>query len=174
MKQNCRRTPAPRLNSNSRGYLMLDLLIVMMLTIMILSTTSIWLYKTIRYTADVAQRDAHARNISRISRQLRIDARDAISTSIELNKLTITTGSETSIEYKIGEHSIHRKATGGDKDHHDDFTFINNVKLVWAREADSAALEIRRDFSHLSASKTKKSTGLDARIVIHGAAEASE
>jgi len=165
---------APRPNSNSRGYLMIDLLIVMTLTIMILSTTSIWLYKTIRYTTEVSQRDSHARNISRISRQLRTDAWDASSISVDAKTLTISTGSDTSIEYEIGEHSIHRKATGGDQEHHDDFAFIGNAKLVWAEEAESAALEIRRDFSQMSASKTKQSTGLDARIVIHRSAEASE
>jgi len=166
MKQN--RLSTSRHRQNKRGYLMLDLIIVMMLTIVILSTTSVWMYKTIRYSAEVAQRDSHARNISRISRQLRTDARDASSISVDGNMLTITTDSKSSIEYKINDNSIHRTVTGGDKDHHDDFAFVSNAKLEW-EEADtkSAALEIRRDFSHMSASNKKPSKGLDARIVIH-------
>ena len=158
-----------------RGYIMLDLLIVMSLTVLILSTTSVWLYKTIRYTNEVAQRDSHARNISRISLQLRSDARDASSVSADADTLTII-NKKNSIEYQIDANSIHRKMTGGDKAHHDDFTFVDNAKLVWT-EADSsksAALEIRRDFSHLSASKTTQTKGLDIRIVIRAAAEASQ
>lgn len=164
-----------RSKPNHRGYLMLDLIIVMTLTVVILSITSVWLYKTIRYTAEVSQRDSHARNISRISRQLRTDARSASSISVESDKLTITTRSETSIQYEIGEHSIHRKESGGEKVHHDGFTFVDNSKLVWTEEeADSASLEIRRDFSHMSASKKKQSKRLDARIVIHPSMEASK
>lgn len=175
MKRKRKRLSTSRYWQHNRGYLILDLLIVMMLTIVILSTTSVWVYKTIRYSTEVAQRDSHARNISRISRQLRTDARDASSISVEANLLTITTDSESSIEYKISENSIHRTMTGGDKDHHDDFAFVHNARLVWAEEdSKSAALEIRRDFSEMSASKTKQSRGLDARIVIHTAVEASK
>ena len=155
-----------------RGYLMLDLLIVMSLMIMILSTTSVWLYKTIRYNNDVAQRDSHARNISRISRQLRIDAREANSISAQANTLTITT-EKASIEYQIDANSIHREVSGGEKTHRDDFKFVDNAKLVWteADDSSSASLEIRRDFSDMSAEKTQRSGGLDIRIVVRAAAE---
>ena len=159
----------------NRGYIMLDLLIVMSLTVLILSTTSVWLYKTIRYTTEVAQRDSHAPNISRISLQLRSDARDASSVSTDADTLTITK-EETSIEYQIDANSIHRKVTGGDKIHHDDFTFVDNAKLVWTEtdNSKSAALEIARDFSQMSASKKTQPKGLDARIVIRAAAEAAQ
>ena len=34
-----------------RGYLMLDLLVVMSLIVIVLSTSSIWLYKTMQYSS---------------------------------------------------------------------------------------------------------------------------
>jgi len=159
-----------------RGYLMLDLLIVMTLTIVVLSTSSIWLYKTMQYSSTVKQRDIHARNISRISRQLRTDASDAESISVQAKTLTLSTASKTKIEYTIDDNAIHRKMTGGEQTHHDDFAFIDNATLTWRKDdgTDSASLEIRRDFSSMSPSKNVKPKRFDAVIGIRAASEDSK
>lgn len=155
-----------------RGYLMLDLIIVMSLTVVVMSTSSIWLYKTMQYSSSVHQRDLHARNISRISRQLRTDASDADSLSIEAKTLTFSMA-KTEIEYSIDNNKIHRTMTGGKQTHHDDFAFADNVLLTWSNDegSGSASLEIRRDFSAKSPSKNVKSKRFDAVISVRAAKE---
>jgi len=165
-----------------RGYLMLDLLIVMTMTIVVLSTSSIWVYKTMQYSSDVRQRELHARGISRISRQLRSDARDAQSISTKGDQLVIATTRAQTIKYTIKDNRLHREASvrvptirSGDlpdsrtpTTHRDDFDFAKNAKLAWNLEPSklTVSLDISRDFSHLSTSKKKTSKGLDAQILI--------
>ena len=159
-----------------RGYLMLDLLVVMSLIVIVLSTSSIWLYKTMQYSSTVKQRDLHARNISRIGRQMRMDAFDANSISVQAKTLTLTTATSTKIEYLIDNNAIHRTMTGGKQTHHDDFTFAENANLIWSDDgdSDSVSLEIRRDFSAMSPSKTATSKRIDAVIRVRATAEDSK
>ncbi|QEG20515.1 hypothetical protein [Mariniblastus fucicola] len=160
----------------SRGYLMLELIIVMSLTVVILSTSSVWVYKSMRYASEVRLRDSHARNISRISRQLRSDAWRATAITVETKTLSITTADEQTIEYLIDENLVSRKRTGGDKTHHDQFHFAPNAGLKWNRDATgSIAFEVSRDFSNLSASKKRDPSGkLDVQIQIRMPVEGSK
>ena len=166
-----------------RGYLMLDLLIVMTLTAVVLSTTSIWVYKTMQYSSEVRQRDLHARNISRISRQLRTDVRDASSLAVEDDRLVIKTENGLSITYAIKTDWIHREVTlagpgvsiGGvaaedyPPIHRDDFEFARTVTLSWNEQSEEAvALHIGRLVGKQPAAKDK-SMKLDAQIVVRTA-----
>lgn len=174
-----RNRPAKSRFRGLRGYLMLDLIIVMSLTVVVLSTTSVWLYKTIRYTAEISQRDSHCRNISRISRQLRFDVRGSKSVSVNGNTLTIA-GDSISVEYLIDANAVRRTVTGGEKTHRDEFEFTDNAKLEWKKDLEGTdivegannvggsgvSLEISRDFSSMSATKTETAASLDARIRI--------
>ena len=156
-----------KLLRSQRGYLMIDLLIVMSLTALVLSMASIWVYKTLRYSTDVRQRDLHARNISRISRQLRTDIRDAQTISNKGNELVIRAGETDSISYNIDANQIHRKVTGGSQVHHDDFEFATNAKLSWKdQENNAVSLDISRDFSDRAPAKKAPTRGLDAQILL--------
>lgn len=149
------------------GYLMLDTLIVMTLTILVLSTTSIWIYKTMQYSSDVKQRISHTRNISRIGKLLRTDARDADSISFEEDAIEIATGEEK-VRYTIESNRIFRKATTGEQTHQDEFTFASNAALAWEQGSfeNVAMLNIGRDFSDLTPGKSKHDSGLDSQIRI--------
>jgi len=165
-----------------RGSLLLDMIVAMTMTIVVLSTSSIWVYKTMQYSSKVRQRDLHARGISRISRQLRSDAREASSISAEGDQLVIKTPRAQTITYTIKANRLHRESSvklptianedlsnsGNPTAHQDDFDFANNAKLNWSLEQSSGtvSLDIGRDFSHLSASKKKTTKGLDAQILI--------
>lgn len=157
-----------RSRARSRGYLMLDLMIVMTLTMVVISMTSVWIYKTMLYSNDVNQRDSHARNISRISRQLRTDARQANSITVDDDTLTIEIANQNDIEYSIDANAVHRKHATETETHQDRFEFASNAKLEWnpQESSDSVSLDIKRDFSHLSASKDVTSKRLDAQIRI--------
>jgi type II secretory pathway pseudopilin PulG len=150
-----------------RGYLMLDMIIVMTMTIMLLSVASIWVYKTLQYSTDIKQRELHARSISRISRQLRTDVRNANSMVAKDKSLIIESDEKQSIEYSINANTVHREASGAPV-HHDDFEFATNATLTWSVDANSGAvsLDVGRDFSDRSASKKEKRKGLDAQILL--------
>ncbi len=165
-----------RFRDRTRGYLMIDLMIVMTLTMVILSMSSVWVYKTMLYSADVNQRDSHARNISRISRQLRTDARDATSITTTDHLLTINIPDQNNIEYSIDANSVFRKHADGVKTHHDRFEFSPNAKLEWISQetSNSATFNVRRDFSYFSVSKDATPKRLDAQIRIRTAAEVKE
>jgi hypothetical protein len=152
---------------------MLDLMIVMTLTMVVISMTSVWVYKTMLYSNDVNQRDSHARNISRISRQLRTDARQANSIIVNDDLLTIGIPNQNNIEYSIDTNSVHRKQATENETHQDRFEFASNTKLEWKPQdsSNSVALNIKRDFSHLSTSKDAVSKRLDAQIRVRANAE---
>lgn len=163
-----------RLHRSRNGYLMLDLLIVLTLTIVVLSTTSIWVYKTMQYSSDVKQRIAHSRSISRISQQLRTDSRDAGSIAIE-DKVILITAGDTSIRYTIESNRLHREVTGGDKVHRDDFGFARNAVLKWMQGSSEqiVLLNIGRDFREMTPGKTETAIRLDSQIRISVRSEAS-
>ena len=162
--------------TRSRGYLMLDLIIVMTLTMVVISMTSVWVYKTMLYSNDVNQRDSHARNISRISRQLRTDAHQANSIIVDDATLTIGIANQNDIEYSIDANSVQRKLVNKNKTHQDRFEFATNAKLKWDQQDSSefVTLNIRRDFSHMSTSKDATPKRLDAQIRIGVSAEESQ
>ena len=158
--------------SRRHGYIMLDTLIVMTVIVVVLSTTSVWVFKTMRYSAEVKQRTAHVRNISRISHQLRSDARNAKSITVDDKVVKIQTD-DRAIEYTIKSNELHREASGGDQPHRDDFQFCSNAVLEW-QAGDSAnvvTLNIHRDFSKHSVSKEAPAKRLDSQIRIGAAAE---
>lgn len=163
------------------GYLMLDMLIVMTLTAVVLSTTSIWVYKTMQYSSEVRQRDLHARNISRISRQLRNDVRDASSFKVDGDQLAIETARGLSITYTIKSDRLHRVvainlpgvsieggAAGSEQPsvHRDHFEFARTATLSWNKSSETAVeLNIGRVVGKEPKAKNPP-TKLDAQIVV--------
>lgn len=163
-----------RIRQRTRGYLLIELMVVMTMTMVILSLSSVWVYKTMLYSSNVAQRDSHARNISRISRQLRTDARDAVSVTANDNLLSIKTSDGMTIEYSIDGSTISRKFVQESGTHQDRFEFATNAKLKWddSQAPESVALNIVRDHSASSVTKKMKSKRLDAQIRIRAKPEA--
>lgn len=154
---------------SSRGYLMLDLIIVLSLIVVVLSVTSIWVYKTMRYSSEVRQRDTHARNISRLSHQVRTDSNDAKSIVIDGATLKFGTADGDSIEYTIKANRIHRTAsTSGDSQKHQDyFEFAANaVPQLRTMAGGLISLDIERNLSALTPSKSAEAKKLDVQIQI--------
>ena len=157
-----------RVSSRRNGYLMLDLIIVMLIVSVVLSTSSVWVYKTMHYSMEVKQRDQHARTISRISRQLRLDAQFAESLAVDGMQLSILQSDETKIDYSIESNTIKRKVKGGSQPHHDEFKFATNAELAWndGSSPNSVLLDIRRDASAKLALKSQQSKRIDAQVRI--------
>lgn len=161
----------PRIESNARmrggaGYLMIDLLITMAVVTMLFSISSVWIHKTFLYCATVNQRDSHHRNISRLGRQLRIDAALAQSIENDGDSVTLKVGdSETT--YKINANTMFRNEDNGSIAKVDRFEFAKNTNLAWIgmEKPNSLTLEISRDLSQLTVDK-KASRKLDVEIFV--------
>lgn len=164
------------LRTRPRGYLMLDLIIVMMIISVVLTTSSVWVYKTMRYSMEIKQRDIHARAISRISRQLRNDAYLAKSIDVQGMTLSIVDQNQTNIEYLIDSNRIDRRVKVGSKVHQDRFSFADTASLSWAGEVSSgtATLDVRRNFPVAPASSSLHQRRLDAQIRISCSQEDAE
>jgi len=76
---------------NRYGYFMMESLVVMTIVVVVLSTSSVWVFKTMRYATAVKQRTMHVRNISRISHQIRSDARNAKTIAVDEDVVKIQT-----------------------------------------------------------------------------------
>ena len=144
--------------TQKRGYIMLDTLIVMTVTVAVLSMSSLWIYKTLGYSREVDQRLQHVRSISRVGHQLRGDAIEATSIGVEGGVLRLQTDRQLT-RYEIKDHLIERRATtaieGSKTVHRDDFQFAPNAVLSWEDIEDAVLLNIHRDFSARAPGKEK-------------------
>ena len=148
----------------TRGYLLVDLLITMSAIAVVLSMSSVWVYKTLRYSTEVNQRAQQVRSISRVGHQLRADAFDATSIRVDGESLSIESDGQT-IRYEIQSNLLQRETSGSKTVHRDRFEFAPNAVLQWQLSGDDAVLlNIGRDYSDMSASKTKTDRGLDSQI----------
>ena len=156
-----------------RGYIMLDTLIVMTVTVAVLSMSSLWIYKTMGYSSEVDQRLQHVRSIARVGHQLRGDAIEATSIGVEGGELRLQTSRQL-IRYTIKDSRIERQAKdaleGSKTVHRDDFEFAPNAVLAWQGIGEDAVLlNIHRDFSDFAPGKKKTVHGesrLDSQIRI--------
>lgn len=158
--------------TQNRGYILLDALIVMTVTVTVLSLSSVWIYKTLRYSSEVNQRVQHVRSISRVGHLLRSDVLDASSLSVEGEVLSLR-NAEREIRYDISGNRLKRQVEeGGGFDspetlHRDEFEFAPNAVLGWQAVGDDAVLlNISRDFSHLAPGKEKTERHFDSQIRI--------
>lgn len=159
---------ARRRMNKCRGYMMLDLMIVMTLTIMLLSMCSIWIHKTMLYASTISQRASHTQNISRLSRQLRIDTMLANSIDIKNETISINRLENGVVQFTIDSNAVIRKSTQNEATQVDKFTFAKNAKLTWNHSEWPSwmLLDIHRDFSALSVDKRASESRLDSQIRI--------
>lgn len=151
-----------------RGYMMFDLTITMTLTAILLSTVSVWIFHAMQYSQRVKQRQTHARSISNVSRQLRLDAAEASNISLDGQQLTLVFGNGIpSTVYTIEEQVVTRVRQLGELTHRDRFPFAGNAKLQWNQtdKSEAVSLEIRRQPPRPAGKNATQPPGrLDARI----------
>lgn len=162
----------------NRGYLLLDTLIVMTVTVTVLSMSSVWIYKTLCYSSEIDHRVQHVRSISRVGHQLRGDALGAISISVKGTVLRLKSD-RRNIRYEIKGNRLKRQAeeslAGSATLHRDDFEFAPNAVLRWQPLSGNAIrLIIRRDFSHLAPGKDKTERNVDSQIRVSVIGESHE
>lgn len=153
--------------ANTRGYIMLDLLIVSSITVLLLSLCSIWIYHAMRYSTKVHDRDVHFRSVQRVGMELREIVRS--SSGIELSggvmSLTDSAGGET--RFEIDGNWLRGSTINGQSVVRNDFEFAPNARLTFNGDElpGWVTLEIRRDFSQLTVAKKMDSDQrLDAAI----------